>query len=279
MKPGAILSRIWAQNRRFLLLAGAALALFLILNSCVSSYAERVEGPTGLYARSTKLAREIRQLHKEVAAYNEVKSLLTGYRDQETELRRNLELPPEKELESFDESTPILQFEKAIDRVWEQAVQQANRVGVVLPEKPDSRDFGASRDDTRAEYESYYASLGILRRALDVLIRSGMLEIGRPEFLEPDYLPVLPDDESLFMLFRALRFRVVGPYEGYIRVLQAVQSPGDFLQVRIRKMAVARGNEEGFIEGELDFVAFGLVDAADLEREQTRGRGRRRGRR
>jgi hypothetical protein len=275
MNPGAILSRIWAQNRRYLLLTGAGLALFLILNSCISSYAERVEGPTGLYARSTKLAREIRQLHKEVAVYNEVRSVLTGYEEQEAELRGAVELSPEKELESFDESTPILQFEKAVDRVWEQAVERANRVGVILPEKPDSRDFGVARGDARREYESHYANLGVLRRGLEVLIRSGMVEIGRPEFLEADYLPVLPDDESLFVLFRALRFRVVGPYDSYIRALQAVQSPGDFLQVRIRKMTVARGNEEGLIAGDLDFVAFRLVDAADLESERTRGTGRR----
>ena len=168
-----MLSRIWAENKRFLLIAGSSLALFLILNSCVSSYARRVEGPTGLHARSTRLAREIRQLHKEVGIYNEVKSLLAKYAEQEGELRTALELPAEKELAEFDDSTPLLQFEKAVDRVWEQALERANRAGVALPEKVEARDFRVARDDDQREYESHYAYLGILRRALSALIASG----------------------------------------------------------------------------------------------------------
>ena len=189
-----MLARIWTQNKKFILVVGSSLALFLILNSCIGGYMHRADGPKGLGAKSAMLQRDIRRLQKELAGYSEVKSLLQAYEREENTLRADLELPQEKEMDAFDEATPIRQFDQAVYRVWNDARQKANQANVPLPEKLDVRDFGVERQDGRTEYRRHYAYLGILRRALNLLINSGMTEIGRPELLEPDSLPVLAGD-------------------------------------------------------------------------------------
>lgn len=272
-------TRIWEENRSFILVSGAAFALFLILNSCVSSYAGRVDGPKGLHAKAAGLEKNVRRLHKELGQYHVVRGLIEGYEREEESLRGELELPAEKELEAFDAAAPLIQFEKAIDRVWGQALDRANRAGVAIPEKLGPQDFGVGRQDGKAEYERHYAYLGIVRRALDTLIASGLEEIGRPDLVEADILPVLPDDETMYCHFRAVRFRVSGPFQSFAKTLQAVQAPGDFLQVRVADMGPRGRGEEEAVKGELVFVAFRLVDAAALGGEQPGKRRSKAGRR
>jgi hypothetical protein len=266
-----MLQRIWEQNKNFLLVAGSGFALFLILNSCVGSYVRRPEAPGGLYAQASKLEKDIRRLEKEVSSHAEVKALLAAYEEEEAALRAEIEPAPEKEVATFDEVNAFRQFDQAIDRVWAEALELANRANVALPEKPGIQDFGVRREDRKSEYEDHYAYLGILRRAVGALIDSGMVEIGRPELLDPDYLPVAEIDGATLCLFRAVRFQVSGPYESFVRVFQTVQSPKDFIQVRLGTLAPKAKDQDQVLKGQLDFVGIWLVPRESVEKDGTAG--------
>jgi hypothetical protein len=116
-----MLQRIWTQNKNFILVAGAGLAVFLILNSFVGAYVVRVEGPKGLLAEASKIEKDVRSLHKELnRTYWEEKARLESYEKHEGTLRSELELPREKEVEKLDGAAPLVQFNQAIDRAWGQ---------------------------------------------------------------------------------------------------------------------------------------------------------------
>jgi hypothetical protein len=260
--------RIWAQHKKFILQAGSGLALFLILDSCVGSSIRRVDGPDGLRAQALRTERSVRAIHKELARYKETKSSLESFRVERAEVRAALELPPERELERLDTSAPLLQFNQAIDRVWAQALEKANRLGISLPEKLAAQDFGAQGQGDKEEYQRHYAYLGLVRRALGTLVDAGMSEIGRPELVEEDTLPIHAGEEWPACVFRAVRFKVAGNFESFLGTLQSVQEPKAFLQVRVRSLQSKSATEDRGLKGELEFVAIAFSEAPPAEREQ-----------
>lgn len=278
-------TKLWELNKRFLLITGSGLAVFLILNGFVGGCLDSVEGPKGLRTRSGELEKQVRALHKDLYRYHEEKARLADYERHEAALRAELELPAEPELARFDEGSALNQFNQAIDKTWGEAQDKANRANVPLPEKLGPQDFLIERKDGKKEYEEHYAYLGVVRRALSALIDAGMVEISRPDLIEEEMLPVLANDDSVHCLFRGVRFRVTGPYESFLRVLKALQAPQAFLQVNVRSLAAKSPGEERLLKGELEFAALRLVESSGVEAEPgqklpgkaptSKGRGRR----
>jgi hypothetical protein len=246
---------------------------------------DSVEGPQGLLTRAGDLERQVRALHKDLYRYHEEKARLADYERHEAALRSELELPAEPELARFDEGSALNQFNQAIDKTWGEAQDKANRANVPLPEKLGPQDFLIERKHGKREYEGHYAYLGVIRRALAALIDAGMVEIGRPDLIEEEMLPILANDESVHCLFRGVRFRVTGPYESFLRVLKALQAPQGFLQVNVRSLGAKSPGEERLLRGDLEFAALRLVDGSGAQADpgQTlpgkqpapKGRGRR----
>jgi hypothetical protein len=244
---------------------GGGFAVFLFLNSFAGGCIQRADGPKGLIAQAGQREREVRALHKELKdRYWEEKSRLAGFEKEEAALRADLEIPPEGEVSNLDDAAPIAQFNGAIDKVWGEATQAANRAAIALPEKLGPEDFGISRDDGKREYERHYAYLAVIRRALKTLVDSGMTEIGRPEPVDAELVPVIPGNESLQCLYIGVFFRVAGPYDAFVQTLKSVQGAKDFLQVRIEDLSQKSANEEQVLKGELQFVSFRLAEGADL---------------
>jgi hypothetical protein len=263
--------KIWEQNKKFILIVGSGLVVFLFFNSCVSSYVGRVYGPKGLLAQSGKLERDVRTLFKEVSPrYYPEKARLEEYQKHEATLRADLELPPEKELDKLDEVAPLVQFNQAIDRTWALAQEKANRAAIPLPEKLGPQDFGVERTSTKREYERFYAYLGIIRRALHALIDSGVVEIGKPRLIQEETLPVLKDNENSLCLYRGVSFQVAGPYESFLRLLKSLQSPQNFLQVRIVGMGAKGGGDERLVKGELEFVGVRVAERSEVAEEEAK---------
>lgn len=257
--------KIWEQNKRFILIAGSGLVVFLFFQSCVSSYERKVDGPKGLWAQSGKLERDVRALLKEVSPrYHPEKARLEDYEKLEGSLRSDVELPPEKVPDKPD----VVQFNLAIDRTWGQAQEKANRLGVILPEKLGPQEFGVEKQSSKREYERFYSYLAIARRALNALLDSGMAEIGKPKLVQEETLPVLKDSENTLCLFRGVSFTVAGPYESFLRLLKSVQGPQNLLQVRIVSMTSKAGGEERTVKGELEFVGFRLAERSEVAEEE-----------
>jgi hypothetical protein len=273
-----MLAKLWEQNKRFILITGGGLAAFLFLTSILGGFVSNIDGPKGLLAKTAKQDKDVRALKKELTGFWDEKGRLEAYEKHEAALRADLELPPERELASFDDAAPLNQFNKAIDRVWGAALEKANRAGVGIPEKLGPQDFGVSRDDRRPDYERHYAYLGVIRRALGALVDAGMAEIGRPEIIEEELLPVLPDDESVSCLYRGVSLKVSGSYESFVRLLKSLQAPKDFLQVRIASLE-EKSSDSTALKGELEFVSFRLVEgsevaAAEAEKEKAKQKTR-----
>lgn len=259
-----MLTKLWEQNKRFLLLVGSGLVVFLILNGAVNGCLDQVDGPKGLYARVGQLEKEVRALHKELnPRYGEARARLEDYRRHEEALRADIELPPEPELTRFDAASPLIQFNQAVDRTWGEALEKANRASIPLPEKLGPEDFWIEQRDDRPEYEGHYAYLGIVRRALGALIDAGVAEIGKPLLEDEDWLPIIEGNEQVACVLRSVRFKVLGSYDSVLRVLKSLQEPGKFLQVSVRSLARQTGSgDERLLRGELEFVAIRLVDMA-----------------
>jgi len=276
-----VISRIWEQNKKFILVTGGGFAIFLFINSFLGGYIESADGPKGLLAKSSQLEREVRTLHKDLQnRYWEEKSRLESYEKHETDLRGQIELAPEPELARLDTAAPIGQFNRAVDKLWGQALDKANRATVAIPEKPGPEEFGIERDDGKAAYERHYDYLGVMRRALSVLVDSGMSEIGRPEILDEEVFQVMPGDESVHCVLRTVRFKVAGPYESFVKTLKGIQAPREFLQAKV-EMEQKPGDDRT-VRGHIEFSSVRLIEGytkeeapAPRETEHPKRRGKR----
>lgn len=259
-----MIGRIWQENRRFLLVVGAGLAGFLIINSILGSYIARVESLT---RKSSELAQNCRKLVRELKPLATERTRLKELMAHEVQLRSELELPPEKELEKLDKASLLVQFNGAVDRTWGQATEKANQAGIAVPEKLGPRDFGIESDDDANLYARHYAYLGVARRGLHALIDAGMVEIGRPRIEEEEPFEVIKDDTGVECLLRSVRFSVSGPFESFVKTLKLLQQPGAFLQVTVEKMAAKPGDER-LVKGDLRFTALSLVEGAPAAAEK-----------
>ncbi len=252
-----MLNRLWEENKRFLLIAGSGLAVFLILNSIIGGYISMVDG---VVKKSSLLAKECRDLLSQVKPLSAEKKRLEELTAHETQLRKELELPPEKELEKFDKTSPLLQFNGAIDRAWGVAKEKANQVGLVVPEKLGPNDFGADKQADQHDYASHYTFLSVARRALVSLIDAGMTEIARPQLEDEEALEVIKDDSSVQCLLRTVRFKVAGPYDSYLKLLKSLQAPESFLQVGVSLSTPKGTTDDRTVRGDLRFTALSLLE-------------------
>ena len=71
-------------------------------------------------------------------------------------------------------------------------------------------------------------------------------------------------------LYRGVSFAVSGPYESFLRVLKSLQSPQNFLEVRIVNMASKGGGDDRLVKGELEFVGFRLAERAEVTEDEAK---------
>ena len=251
---------LWEQHKRFLMVAGAGLAVFLVLNSLVSSY---VASADHLLEEASRLAGEAGQLKQDLKGqYWEIKGRLAAYEQYEERLRKDLSMPPEQALQKLDKRALLVQFNEATESVWRVALEFANQRGVELPERLSAEeDFGYEITDGPEEFKRYYDYLAITRQSLVALLKAGMREIRRPELIPEDLQPIRNNGGEAFMMLRAVRFGCVGAYGAYVRLLKSVQKPGDFLQVQILSLSPVKNSDDGLLKGELRIKAVVYVDA------------------
>jgi len=253
-------NRIWEQNKKFLLKAGAGLGVFLVLSGMLRAYGDRANATL---REASEIDAKIRKLKQTLSErYWEEKTRLEAYETYEAELREAMSVPLPAEFARFDEKAPLLQLNRAIDRVWGETRRTANTVGVAIPEKLGPADFGVERGDGRTQYERFYRELAVVANALDALVAAHMSEIRRPRLLDPEAFPILGSEEEACLLYGA-EIDVAGDFASFLRVFAALQEPKNFLQVRIRTLHPKRG-DDALLEGTLEFAGVQLVSVADL---------------
>lgn len=273
-----MLKGFWEENKWFLVIVGCGAAVFLVANTLIRTFFDDAEDDR---KTSQRLRQEVVLLHKGLKnGWYEEKRKVEACKDHEVELRKKLCLPEPAEL-TGESSQLQIKFDKAISDTWEGVRQEANRAGISLPAPLTARDFNVEQDDTVAQYQEHYSDLAIVKRALEVLVKSGVSEIETPEPYEPDRLPVKGND-SVRCLYRAVSIGVTTSFESLQKVFENVQSGELFLQVRLRGLG-AKGTtnqEERSLEGEIEFIGFRLEEGPAAEeggRDSGRsGRNRRR---
>ncbi len=258
--------RIWEQNKRFLMITGAGLSVFLMLNSLVSSYVARADK---LLQGASQDAEQARRLKQELKGqYWEIKDRLADYERYEEQLQMDLSLPPESALRKLDKRALLVQFNEATEAVWEDALAIANARSVELPERLSAEDdFGYETSDGPAELARYYDYLAVTRHGLMALLESGMREIFRPELIAEEMQPIPDNAGEASMMLRVVRFGCVGPYDAYSRLLGSVQEAGRFLQVQVLSLTPVKGSNESLLKAELLFAGLRLIRSSG-ERER-----------
>ena len=258
--------RIWEQNKRFLMITGAGLSVFLMLNSLVSSYVARADKLLQGASRDAEQARRLKQELK--GQYWEIKGRLGDYERYEEQLQKDLSLPPESALRKLDKRALLVQFNEATEAVWEDALAIANARSVELPERLSAEDdFGYETSDGPAELARYYDYLAVTRHGLMALLESGMREIFRPELIAEEMQPIPDNAGEASMMLRVVRFGCVGPYDAYSRLLGSVQEAGRFLQVQVLSLTPVKGSNESLLKAELLFAGLRLIRSSG-ERER-----------
>ena len=209
-----------------------------------------------------------------------VETLRDAFPEQEAALEGALGMPESKEVDGQNEDDLRVKFDQAISRVWQELRSKASPIGLKMPPVVTSEeDFGADPEHGIEAYRIFYSYLRVLRLALRAIIEARVTEMEAPEILAPDYLPVKENADELVCLFHGVSIPVTGSYDSLMRVLAAVQKPGEFLQARLKnvKTVKSRNSEARLLRGDIEFYGFAMVEP--IEEEDTSNRSRRGGRR
>ena len=271
---------LWLDNKKFLLVSGGGLLVFLVLNSFVSAYVAKADTTT---RRARKLEQQVRQLHSELKnTYWSEQDKLVAYEEYEQKLAAALCQKPATQVTEGDDLNKLtFSFQKSIDSTWNSVRQPANKAGIALPEKLRVADFGISEEDGHEEFRLYWDYLDIVRNSLEALVAAEVQSFSTPEPLPRELLPVR-DNESLACIYLPVSIQVTGSYQSFLDVLGALQDEGDFLQVRVRGLKPvkkgAKGGDDGLLRADVEFVGFRIAEAPAAtgdDLRSRRGRGRK----
>ena len=274
-----MLKGFWLENKRFLLLVGGGMLVFLIAYNSIVTYIGDAEK---IRRTAFEKRRSVVKKHKKLKnGWVEEKLKVKACQEHELVLKKKL-CVGDAEVDEGESNQLQIRFDKKISDTWEGIRQEANRAGIRLPTELTARDFNVDQDDGVAEYQEHYSDLSIVERALQVLVKAGVSEIMTPEPYESDRLPV-KDNDSFQCLYRAVSIGVTTSFESLQKIFEQVQTGQPFLQVRLRSLR-AKGStneEDRFLEGEIEFIGFRIEEGAVAVDDSRAGRpGRsRRGRR
>ncbi len=268
----------WIDNKRFLITVGGALVVFFLVGQFARGYVDDAES---IGNKSRRERRDIIALHKNLKnSYWLELAKVSEYEEQEAALEGALGMPESKEVDGQNEDDLRVKFDQAISRVWQELRSKASPIGLKMPPVVTSEeDFGADPEHGIEAYRIFYSYLRVLRLALRAIIEARVTEMEAPEILAPDYLPVKENADELVCLFHGVSIPVTGSYDSLMRVLAAVQKPGEFLQARLKnvKTVKSRNSEARLLRGDIEFYGFAMVEP--IEEEDTSNRSRRGGRR
>ncbi len=279
---------LWLDNKEFLMKSGVGVVAFSLLYFFISGWDAEAHDKI---SKARTLQQRVVQLHRDLRdSYWLEQGKVEAYEAHEAALRKRLCLPDAQEVgDDADLNTLQIRFQKALADAWARVRQDANRVGIALPEQIDVADFGIDEEAGIDAYRAYYSYLSVIRRVLQVLVAAEVAEFGTPEPENPEWLEIA-DNDGVYCLQRPVMVSVTGTYESFQVLLESVQNlkpdagACDFLQVRIRQLRSSKRQsteEQSLLDAELEFVGFTLTKSGEpTKRRATSGRrGRQRGRR
>src|SRR5262245_56877860 len=217
----AAVQRIWQENKKFLLMVGGALALFLLLRSCAVDGLLRAAD--GERQRNQKLEKEINGTRSRVVVrYPEEKKSLENLAQIEANLAARYLSAPPANIPDTKRSAAQIQFSEMIESIWAKLKTRANQKGVRIPERISTTDLGVQSGDNAADHERNSMYLEIVDRALGTCVDQGMLQIEKPTIFPEEDAPIR-DNDDVSMIYRRVGLTGHGPYEGHTPRSRQVQ--------------------------------------------------------
>ena len=278
----AFFQKIWEENKRFLLIAGGGLAVYLLLNALlVTGYKNQALGRDGTRERNRILDGKVQRLQKEVRdRFNEEKSNFESFASFEGDYLQRFSIAPPKELPDFRKGMSAqVYFNDLVERIWGEVNRKAREINCVIPEKISTQELGVLADDAAEDTSRHFIYLEILRRSLNALVNSGMRKIDKPKLHPEEPLSIRgnPDHE---MVYQRITVQAQGTYDNFLQLLKNCQEPnkadkpGQFLQVIVLDLSPAGSSGASVLKGNLEFANFAVEEIREVETGQSKGGAR-----
>ena len=260
-----ILQRLWEENKQFLLIASAALLVFLLFRSCVVyPYARAADQQGNDIQRKENDAQRLLGFVRR--PYNEENDLLEKYGELEKELwQRFCVAPAENVAKIGQQGGEEVYFSRQVDQIWSPLVSQARRINCRLPEKISLRELGVSADDTVHDLARHTIYLEVLRRALNVMVQPGVRNIGKAVPRPEDPYSIRGNAGQWEVVFYPVEFRIQATYSAIVEILRASQKSPNFVQVLVMDINPRAGPDH--LTAHLSFRGVRIVEAGEGDEE------------
>lgn len=245
------LQRVWIENKRFLLLVCSALAAFLLLERIVHAW---IGSPDAIHERIQRDKGRVQKLAASLRASSQAERDADALRALEAATLQKLALPPPGDVPEPGRFTTA--FLARRDRIYSQVQAEARKRNIGLP--PRSKiAFAVSAGDPPERLARRWIHLGVVERVLKEAVRIGFRRVSDIEPLETTFRAI-PSGGGRGILFFPVRVGLVGDFDAFVKLFDAAQTPGAFLQLRVESLGPA---ESGGLAGRILAAGLELAEA------------------
>lgn len=281
---GPVFQQLWEENKKFLLITGGGLVVFLFLNAFFVAGSRSVAETTNrrIYER---LDPRVRELYNAVRhGYYEEEKRLSAYLEVESDLLRRYTITLPDNLESMIRGAPEIHYNQIIDGIWGElnALKTQQSSDCEIPVKLTTRELDVRKDDRPADHRRHHLYLEVVRRSMRAMVESGMRRIGKPR-LHPEEVLFIRSNPRHQIVYQRVSFPdVIGPYSAFADVARSLQRTADprngggLVQVLVLDLNSRGLSDPEHLRGQLEFAAFSIEEIPEDEAFSMPGRTRKR---
>ncbi len=266
-----MIQEIWQKNRKVLIQALSALAIFLVASNLARGYRSEHEKFLLLYEEDAQVvAQDLDELDGIVDVERKSRSALE---ERNQDLMKKLGISYSATHQSTaDEASVSTDFKRAKDLVWNGFRESANRSGMVTP--AEIPNFDERGDLSLEQWADRYRLLEVLDRFVKVCLQGG---ISRIDQVVPGSRIQEPlDDEAKVLARYPLNVKMLCSPAQLSEMLVRFQRDGGFLSLEPTRVA-PETNGGTLLEVDLLVVGIDMEDPRQEDTPNRRGAGRSRG--
>jgi hypothetical protein len=265
-----MMQEIWQKNRKVLIQALSALAIFLVISNVTRGYRSEHEISLARHEEEAQLvAQDLEGLEGVVDVERKSR---TALEERNRDLLKKLGIAfSAVHQPSVDEASVSTDFKRAKDLVWNNFRNQANRAGMVTP--AEIPNFDERSDLSLLEWSDRYRLLEVLDRFTRVCLQTG---VARLDDVKPSkrIQEALQDPDKVLARY-PLQVKMLCLPEQLAEMLLRFQRNGEFLSLEpIRVTPEKSGGDK--IEVDLTVVGIDMEEPRVESSSARRGSGRTR---
>lgn len=266
-----MMQEIWQKNRKVLIQALSALAIFLVASNLARGDRSEHEKYLLLYEEDAQVvAQDLDELDGIVDVERKSRSALEA-RNQDLLKKLGISYSASHQ-PSRDEASVSTDFKRAKDLVWNGFRESANRNGMVTP--AEIPNFDERGDLTLEQWADRYLLLEVLDRFVKVCLQGG---ISRIDQVAPGSRIQEPlEDEKKVLARYPINVKIVCSPEQLSELLVRFQRDGGFLSLEPSRV-VPEKNGGNLVEVDLVVAGIDMEDPREENTPNRRGTGRSRG--